>query len=76
MSVAPDGEASGSHRDAATDPADGELGPEEIWQEPADRLLIRLGTTPAGLAAAEAQSRLTTYGPNDAATVKRSPLWL
>src|SRR6478735_508485 len=76
MNVALDGEASGSHCDAATDPADGELGPEEIWQEPADRLLIRLGTTPAGLAAAEAQSRLTTYGPNDAATVKRSPLWL
>ena len=76
MNVALDGEASGSHRDAAMDHADGELGPEEIWQEPADRLLIRLGTTPAGLAAAEAQSRLTTYGPNDAATVKRSPLWL
>ena len=76
MKVAPDGEASGSHCDPATDPADGELGAEEIWQEPKDRLLIRLGTTPAGLAAAEAQSRLTTYGPNDAATVKRSPLWL
>src|SRR6478672_5894216 len=76
MNVAFDGEASGSHRDAAMDRADGELGPEEIWQEPADRLLRRLATTPAGLAAAEAQSRLTTYGPNDAATVKRSPLWL
>src|SRR6478672_8384960 len=76
MNVAFDGEASGSHRDAAMDRADGELGPEEIWQEPADRLLVRLGTTPAGLAATEAQSRLTTYGPNDAATVKRSPLWL
>ena len=33
-------------------------------------------TTPAGLDTAEVQSRLTTYGPNDAATVKRSPLWL
>ena len=33
-------------------------------------------TTPAGLNTAEVQSRLTTYGPNDAATVKRSPLWL
>ena len=57
-------------------PRNGELGPEEIWKEPADRLLVRLATTPAGLDTAEAQSRLTTYGPNDAATVKRSPLWL
>jgi P-type Mg2+ transporter len=57
-------------------PANSELGPEEIWTEPADRLLVRLGTTPAGLDTAEVQSRLTTYGPNDAATVKRSPLWL
>ena len=49
MNVAFDGEASGSHREAAMGQADGELDPEEIWQEPADRLLIRLGTTPAGL---------------------------
>ena len=70
------GEASGPHRDGAMDPANGELGPEEIWKEPADRLLVRLATTPAGLDTAEVQSRLATYGPNDAATVKRSPLWL
>jgi Mg2+-importing ATPase len=30
----------------------------------------------AGLDAAEAQSRLKAFGPNDAAIVKRSPLWL
>jgi Mg2+-importing ATPase len=53
-----------------------ELGPEEIWKVPVDQLLHRLRTTPAGLNTAEAQSRLTIYGPNDAATVKRSPLWL
>jgi Mg2+-importing ATPase len=29
-----------------------------------------------GLDTAEAKSRLTTFGPNDGATVKRSPLWL
>jgi Mg2+-importing ATPase len=29
-----------------------------------------------GLDTAEVRSRLATYGPNDAATVKRSPLWL
>jgi Mg2+-importing ATPase len=52
-----------------------ELGPE-IWKGPADRLLKRLATTPGGLDTAEVQKRLATYGPNDAATVKRSPLWL
>ena len=76
MNAREPGEVSGSHRDGAKDPANGELGPEEIWKEPTDRLLVRLGTTPAGLDTAEVQSRLTTYGPNDAATVKRSPLWL
>jgi len=70
------GEVSEPHRDGAMDPANGALGPEEIWKEPLDRLLRRLATTPAGLDTAEVQSRLTTYGPNDAATVKRLPLWL
>ncbi len=64
------------NRDGAKDAANGELGPEEIWKEPVKRLLIRLATTSAGLDNAEAKSRLTTFGPNDAATVKRSPLWL
>ena len=54
----------------------GEPAAEEIWQEPLDRLLARLATTPAGLDSAAANSRLATYGPNDAATVKRLPLWL
>ena len=53
-----------------------ELGADEIWKEPVDRLLSRLATTAAGLDAAEVQSRLKTFGPNDAAVVKRSPLWL
>ena len=52
-----------------------DLGPQEIWTEPLDRLLARLATTRAGLNSAEVQSRLATCGPNDAATVKRSPLW-
>jgi len=52
-----------------------DLGPQEIWTEPLDRLLTRLATTRAGLNSADVQSRLATYGPNDAATVKRSPLW-
>ena len=67
---------SGPRHDGATDPINGELGPEEIWTEPIDRLLKRLATTRAGRAAAEAQSRVTRYGPNTAATVKHLPLWL
>src|SRR4051812_38953930 len=69
-------EMSGPHRDGAADPAKGELGPDEIWKAPATRLLLRLATTPAGLDIAQVRLRLATYGPNDAATVKRSPLWL
>ena len=56
--------------------ANGEIGPEEIWTEPLDRLLTRLATTPAGLTTVEAQSRLTRYGPNTAAAVKHLRLWL
>jgi Mg2+-importing ATPase len=54
----------------------GEPRPEQVWQEPADRLLVRLKTNAAGLDSAEVRSRLATYGPNDAATVKRTPLSL
>jgi len=53
----------------------GEPGPEQIWQEPASRLLTRLETRATGLTAAEAQSRLAIYGENDAADVKSLPLW-
>jgi P-type Mg2+ transporter len=52
----------------------GEIDAEEIWKEPVDRILSRLATTAAGLNRAEVQSRLRTFGPNDAAVVKRSPL--
>lgn len=62
--------------DGADGAPGGGLGPEEIWQEPAKQILTRLGTTAVGLTAAEVRSRLRTYGPNDAATVRRSPLWL
>ncbi len=64
------------HRDGATTMPSSALDPEEVWQEPVDRLLERLTTTQAGLASTEARSRLAIYGPNDAATVRRSPLWL
>src|SRR5450432_2080811 len=66
---------SGSHRDGAIDRARDEPG-AEFWKEPVDQLLVRLATTTAGLATAEAQARLATYGPNDAAVAKPSPLWL
>ena len=55
---------------------DGEIGPEEIWQESVSRLLERLATRPSGLDTAEVQSRFAVYGYNTAASVKRSPLWL
>src|SRR5271165_7149071 len=76
MDIARDrSETGGPHRDGAM-PANGEIGPEEIWTEPIDRLLIRLATSRAGLATAEVQSRVARYGPNTAVTVKHSPPWL
>ena len=54
----------------------GEPETEQVWQEPADRLLALLKTKATGLETAEVQTRLAIYGPNDAATVKRSPRWL
>ena len=57
-------------------PATDELGAEEISKQPIVRLLERLATKPAGLDDTEVQLRLNTFGPNDAADVKRSPLWL
>src|SRR5664279_3264458 len=56
-------------------PADN-LGAEEVWKEPVDRIIARLVTSAAGLTTADVQSRLGTFGPNNAAEVKRSPLWL
>jgi hypothetical protein len=56
-------------------PAIGEIGVEEIWKVPVDRILSRLATSAAGINSAEVQSRLRTFGPNDAAVVK-TPLWL
>jgi len=60
----------------ASEPAEtGEPGPEQIWREPASRLLARLETKADGLTTAEVQSRLAIYGANDAANVKSVPLW-
>jgi Mg2+-importing ATPase len=56
--------------------ANGEPGPDDFWKEPVDRLLVHLATNPAGLTTSEAQSRLATCGPNDAATDEHTPLWL
>jgi Mg2+-importing ATPase len=70
------GGAIASDRPAAIGIVNGEPGPDDFWKEPIDRLLVQLATTAAGLTTAEAQSRLATYGANDAATDKRTPLWL
>ncbi len=66
----------GANHDGGMATADGELRAQEVWQESSARLLARLTTTPAGLTSGEARSRLGRYGPNDAATVQRSPLIL
>ena len=57
-------------------PETGQLCAEDVWREPVERLFARLLTTRSGLEAAEASSRLAIFGPNDAASVKRTPLWL
>ena len=62
--------------DPSAGPRSGEPDSEQVWQEPADRLLMQLRTKLAGLDGDEVRSRLEIYGPNDAATVKRTPLWL
>ncbi len=54
----------------------GELSSDDVWKAPLAILLSRLTTTAAGLRDTEAQSRLAIYGPNDAAAVKHTPLWL
>lgn len=64
-----------SHREGTSDPEHVNIGSEGIWQEPVEELLAQLATTRAGLASSEVQARLEYYGPNDAAIVKRLPLW-
>ncbi|MDR3494419.1 MAG: cation-transporting P-type ATPase, partial [Ancalomicrobiaceae bacterium] len=49
---------------------------DDFGTGPLDDRLARLTTTPAGLTMAEARARLATYGRNDAASEKRTPLWL
>jgi Mg2+-importing ATPase len=63
-----------SHRDDGAVSAG--IGPEEIWQEPVNRLLERLATSPSGLDTAEVPSRSAVHGYNTAAAATRSPLWL
>ena len=53
----------------------GEPGPEQIWRDPAARLLARLKTKIEGLTTAEFKSRLASYGENNASEVKAAPLW-
>ncbi len=53
-----------------------EIGEEEIWKAPLADVLANLRAAPPGLDSAEARSRLATFGPNDAAGARRTPLWL
>src|SRR6266540_1445493 len=61
------------HASASTTP---EIDAGAIWSEPLDRLMVQLGTAPAGLRASEAVRRLAIYGPNDPTITKRTPPWL
>ena len=54
----------------------GEISADDVWKAATSQLLLRLQTSAAGLTAAQAGSRIRRYGPNDAATVKKLPLWL
>ncbi|MBI3517307.1 MAG: magnesium-translocating P-type ATPase [Proteobacteria bacterium] len=47
-----------------------------FWRIPRERIFAAFDTTEAGLAPEAAERRLAQYGPNDATSVKRSPLWL
>jgi hypothetical protein len=53
-----------------------EINAAEIASEPLDRVMVRLGTTPADLRASEALRRPAIYGPNDPTATKRTPPWL
>ena len=53
-----------------------ESGPNEFWAQPLEQLLLRMATTTKGLTEPEVQSRISLYGPNDAANEKRPALWL
>jgi Mg2+-importing ATPase len=56
--------------------ATSEISADELWKVPLNNILARLAATSSGLSSSEATTRLAVHGPNDAATVKRSPLWL
>jgi magnesium-transporting ATPase (P-type) len=45
------------------------------WNIPLAPLLAELGATSGGLTSEEAKQRLAKYGPNDALTRRRRPLW-
>jgi P-type Mg2+ transporter len=75
----PDGARSGSVDrksgvSATADPASPDQA--SFWAEPIATVLARLGSGPEGLSSAAAEARLATYGPNDAAAVRRPPRWL
>ncbi len=55
-------------------PPDGE--PAPAWHTlPADDVLARLGSAPAGLSGAEASRRLALHGPNEVRSVRRVSPW-
>src|ERR1051326_3196242 len=70
-------DASQSERPAGTSAADpNRADSNELWAEPLDRVMARLGTSVAGLLNSEAARRLALHGPNDPAATRRTPPWL
>jgi Mg2+-importing ATPase len=52
------------------------VGADDVWNNSATELLVRLSTTTDGLTSEEAHARLAAFGPNAAVTEKSPPLWL
>ena len=77
MTTIADDEVQGKRgRTSTVGQATAAVGSGAIGSEPLDRLFSLTEATSSGLNAAEAQRRLAIFGPNDAATAKRTPPWV
>src|SRR5437868_12731921 len=68
-------EAGRSERRAGASTAEPNRG-DELWAEPLDRVMARLGTSVAGLLSSEATRRLALHGPNDPPASRLTAPWL
>src|ERR1051326_3358385 len=69
--------ASRIERRAGTSAADpNRADSNELWAEPLDRVMARLGTSVAGLLSSEATGRLALPGPKSPPASRRTPPWI